>query len=157
MARLNASKFAKPKLRTLVIKVPEWDGDEIELCEMSGAQRAIYEQLIRDSDMFDENGKVHVGNYRKFHDALMIACSMPEKDKGELSHYELAELIAKWPATGIDRVAKEADALNSLSQESFETAEKNSEGDRLISGATPSPGSSEKQSDSSSKKSPAKT
>lgn len=155
--RITAATLGAPKVRSEVVTVPEWDGAEIEVCEMTGEQRADFELLLTENEIFDSKGKANIDKYRRYHDSFFIACCMPEKDKGDLSHFDLAKMLRQWPVKGLERVFKVADKLNLVSQESFNEAEKNSAGDRLTSGATPSPGNSGKPKGSSSAKSPAKS
>lgn len=155
--RINAATLGTPNVRSEVVKVPEWDNAEIEVCEMTGEQRADFEALLTEHELFNKDGKVNMPKYRRYHDSFFVACCMPEKDKGELSHFDLAKLLRQWSVKGLERVFAVADKLNLVSPASFDDAEKNSEGDRLTSGATPSPGNSEKRKDSSSAKSPAQS
>lgn len=150
--RLNAQTLRAPLVRSQIVKVPEWDNAEIEICELSGEQRANFETMLTEHELFDKEGKVNLDKYRRYHDSFFVACCMSEKDKGELSHAELAQLLRQWPIKGLERVFKAADELNFVSEQSAAEIEKNSAGDRLNSGVTQSPGSSEKQKSSSSAK-----
>lgn len=155
--RLSAATLGTPFVRSEVVTVPEWNNAEIEVCEMTGEQRADFESMLSEHEIFDKKGQVNMSNYRRFHNSFFVACCMPEKDKGDKSNLDLAALLRKWPVKGLERVFDVADRLNAISAESVKEIEKNSEGDRLTSGAIQSPGNSVKRKSSSSEKSPAKS
>jgi hypothetical protein len=133
-SKLRAKLFAQTKRKFKLITPAFFDGDAIELREMSVAERR--DLIAATADEEGERDSAH------FEAMVVIACAFDpetgEKVLGDADRDTLIEL----PASVLDEIALPALTINGLAIDSDETALKNSATTPNVSTNTDSPNAS---------------
>lgn len=116
---LKAAILGANDLTIETLTVPEWDGVEVCIRVISGADRDWFEQMVSAATT---NG-TFVKNFR----ATLVALALCD-DKGErvFGNKDIG-VLGERSANGLNRVFEFAQALNGIAPDSVEDAEKNSD------------------------------
>jgi hypothetical protein len=107
---------AKTKLKTEVVRIPEWDGDVI-VSEMTGEGRDMWEQSLNERD----SQKRLVSPRAK----LVVATVVDENGNAMFTEKDIP-VVTRLGFKSLDRICQVANRLNSITEEALEDHKKNS-------------------------------